>query len=238
MDKMRKVTIKTFVVAVLFLVTTCNKIDKKDDLELLLLNNDLICYSKNSKKDSINIIKYSLKNNSDKIYFINNLTDQRELSKRAIYKNGVNLLIYDNKNIEIKYEIMRYLNGGLEAETCINFMMEDFKRNEHLLGNNIDLKYFGLYERNNMFFIHPNEIIYFQYSINLNRPTSFDAVREGFVSLNRDKDYFSKLSIASDSLNYKYVLPRDILQTIKRNNVKVYHGIIESKNLIPVKVID
>ncbi len=216
----------------------CNKTDVNNELELLLLNDNVISFSKNSDRDSINIVKYSLKNNSNKIYFINNLTEQDILSKTAIFKNGINLHIFDNKNIEVKYEIKRYRHQDLETEKCVNCMVEDFIINESRFGNKTKLKYFGLYERNNIFFIHPNETVFFQCTINLNKPMDFDAVREGYVSLDFGKVYHTKLSIASDSSNYKNVLPNDILQTIKANNAKVYHGIIESKNKVPVKVLE
>lgn len=238
MDKKKKRIMKIYVLLSLIFFIQCNKADSSNDLELSLLNEEIIGYSKESKHDSINIIYYSIKNNSSNIYFINNLTEQRELSKTAVYKNGINLHIYDNRNVETKYEIKRYRNEGFETETCVNFIMEDFNENEKRLGNNYNSKYFGLYERNNIFFIHPSETIFFKYTINLNRPMSFDAIRAGYVSLNSGEKYYSKLSIASDSLNYKYVLPGDILKTIKENKVKVYHGIIESKNKVPIKVIN
>lgn len=238
MDKMRKVIIKTFVFTVLFLFISCNKHDVSNDLEISLLNNEIVCYSKNNNKDSINIIYYSLTNNSSKIYLINNLTEQKEFSKTAVYKNGINLHIYNDMNEEVKYNVKRYWNQDSKVEVGVSFMIEDFDINEKRLKNNYNLKYVGLYERNNIFFIHPNETIFFKYTVNLNRPISFDGVREGYVSLDPGKKYYSKLSIASDSLNYKYVLPEDILKTIKKNNVKVYHGIIESKNKVPVKIIE
>ncbi|OCB75408.1 hypothetical protein [Flavobacterium crassostreae] len=235
---MRKTALIIIVLSALPLFIRCNKTDKKNDLELSLLNENIVSYSKNSDKDSINIVKYSLKNNSNEIFFINNLTEQDLLSKTAVYKNGVNLRIYDDKNIESKYEIKRYRHQDLETEKGINFMFEDFNVNESRLRNKTNLKYFGLYERNNIFFIHPNETIFFYYTINLNKPINFDAVRQGYVSLDSNKKYYSKLSIASDSSNYKNVLPNDILKTIEANNVKVYNGIIESKNKVPIKILE
>ena len=88
------------------------------------------------------------------------------------------------------------------------------------------------------FFIHPNETLYFDYYINLTDTISNENFRVGYANLKKGVNYYAKLSIASDSSNYKNDLPRDILQTIKGNNAKVYHGIIESKNKVPVKVLE
>ena len=238
MDKMIRNCINIFGLCLLFFFTTCSKENTTNDLELSLFNESMICYSKNSDKDSINIVRYCLKNNSNKTYFINNLTEQEELSKTAVYNNGINLRVFNDKNIEIKYEIKRYRHSSLDMGDCVNFMIENFEANQERLGNKNSSKFFGLYERNNIFFIHPNETIFFEYTLNLNKPTVIDGVRQGFVSLDSNKKYYAKLSIASDSSNYKNVLPRDILKTIKENNVKVYHGIIESKNRVPIKILE
>ncbi|HEU4496924.1 MAG TPA: hypothetical protein VFR70_07725 [Flavobacterium sp.] len=238
MEKMIKKYTNIFGFSLLFFFTACNKENVTGDLELSLLTKSVSCYSSISDKDSINIIKYSLKNNSNKIYFINNLTEQEDLSKKAVYNNGINLRVFNDKNIETKYEIKRYRHPSLEIGDCVNFIIENFEANQKRLGNKNSSKFFGLYERNNIFFIHPNETIFFEYTLNLNKPTVIDGVRQGFVNLDSNKKYYSILSIASDSSNYKNVLPTDILQTIKANNVKVYHGIIESKNKVPIKVLN
>jgi hypothetical protein len=221
-----------------FFFTACNKESKTDDLELALLNENIICYSKSSDKDSINVVKYSLRNNSKKVYFINNLTDQEDLSKKAVYNNGINLRIFSDNNIETKYQIKRYRNSNLDIGDCINFLINNFEAKQEKLGNKNSSKFFGLHERNNIFFIHPNETVFFEYTLNLNKPTVIDGVREGFVSLDNNTKYYATLSIASDSSNYKDVIPKDILKTIEANNVKVYHGIIESKDKVPVKVLE
>lgn len=59
-----------------------------------------------------------------------------------------------------------------------------------------------------------------------------------YGNLSKGINYYGTLSIASDTSNYRKNLPRDILQTINENNAKVYHGIIESKNKVPIKVLN
>jgi len=227
---------KFIILALPILFLGCQKTEKSNTLELTLLNDTIVSFPKGSNKDSINIIKYSLKNNSNQIYFINNLTEQQSLSKTGIYKNGTNLFVYNTKNVQSNYEVKRHIEEN--AEDCVHFMMEDFTINGSRLGYRHNLKYFGLNKRNNMFFIHPNETVFFEYSLNLNKPIDYDGVRSGFVNLNANEKYYCKLAIASDSSNYKYVLTRDILETIKQNNAKVYNGVIESKNKVPIKVLD
>jgi hypothetical protein len=222
---------------VYLLFSGCNKSDGDNDLELRFLNKEIVSYSKDTDKDSVNIVRYCLKNNSKEIYLINNLTKQELLSKKSVYCNGVNLHVYDDHNLEVKYVIKRYMFNDLDMKKCIGNMFEDYEANTTFLGNNVNLNYFGMFERNNIVFIHPNETIYFDYILNLNRPIKVDRIRLGYVDLSPDKKYYSKLTIASDSSNYRDVLPKDILQTIKTNKVKVYHGVLESKNTVPIKVL-
>lgn len=235
---MIKNSICTLLLFLLFLLAACKKEIKCNDLELFILNENITSYSKKSNKDTISVVSYRLVNNSKRTYFINNLTQQSNLSKTAVFCNGLNLNIYKMKGIEVKYLNKRYRFGDTLTANYVNSMIENFAADQAKLGNMNGSKYFGLYERSNIFFIHPNETIYFEYTINLKNPTHTDKVRQGFVNLDSDEEYYATLSIASDSSNYRNVLPRDILNTIRANNAKVYHGIIKSKNKTQIKVID
>ncbi len=240
---MKKIEFLVYFILVLFIVTSCNdKSNYDEDLVLTLLNKEIICFSKSNPKDTVNVISYCLKNNSNQKYLINNLIEDKSLIKYAIYKNGLNVHVFNSRNEELKYEVKRfsnnYPNGLTNLTDCYKYMIDSYIDNEKKLNNNINLKYFGLNKRNNIFFLHPGEIIYFQYSLCLTNFQKFDEVRQGFVNLDLNKNYYSKLTIASDSTNYKNVLSKDILKTIEANNVKVYHGIIESKNSVPIKVLE
>lgn len=222
----------------LYFLFSCGNKKTERELELEILNNSILAYSKNSEKDTLNIVEYSLKNYSDKILFINNLTEEKSLRNNAVFCNGINLHIFDINHKEEKYYIKKFYSSNPHLGEYVDFMMDDFVEREKKLGNNSSIKFFGLYERNNIFFIHPNETLYFYDVLSLKKPSNFDRVRQGFVDFKESVDYRCNLTISSDSTNYQRVLPRDILQTIKNNNVKVYHGIIRSKNTIPVKVIE
>ena len=58
------------------------------------------------------------------------------------------------------------------------------------------------------------------------------------VVLDSNKKYFAEILLSSDSTNYKKFISRTDLQTIKANGYEVYHGIIKSKNKIPIKFVD
>jgi hypothetical protein len=209
--------------------------ENKEELELIFLNSTIVTYN-GKKHDSINTIRYCLKNNTDNVYYINNLIASDTLFKIGIYKNGINLLIFDDKNEEVKYDLIP--NKEANIECYVNYAYQSANMLEQRLGYKKPLQYFRRFENNNFFFIYPNQRIYFEYSLNLNKPVDFDGARMGAVDLNKGKEYYAELSMASDSTNYKSVLPREILQSISANNAKVYHGFITSKNKVPIKVIE
>ncbi len=89
------------------------------------------------------------------------------------------------------------------------------------------------------FFIYPNQTLYFEYYVSIDKYNG-ESKQSSNVSIDykTKQNYYATLSIASDSTNYKNDLPRDILKTIEANHVKVYHGIVESSNKVPIKIIE
>ena len=53
--------------------------------------------------------------------------------------------------------------------------------------------------------------------------------------LDKKKQYYAELMMQSDSTN---IVSRVDKQTIKSNGYKVFHGIIKSKNKVPIKIIE
>ncbi len=226
---------KNLIIPVL-IFSLCLGCNKKPDIELTLLNKNIVSYSKNISRDTINLIKYVVRNNSDKTYFINNLIEQEGLTQKAVSKNGINLRIFKNNNVEEPYRVSFFRHESDDNDVKYSTLLsEDFEATKKPLG--YKFKFLGSYERQNMFFIHPNETVFFAYTLNLNRPKQFEEVRQGYVDLDHNQKYYAKLSIVSDSSNYKNVLPKDILETIKFNKAKVYNGILTSVNKVPVKVL-
>lgn len=229
-----------FTVLVFSTVLGCTKsrdIPTKD-LEIIFYNKHIISYSKNSSKDTLNIIRYSLKNNSNKIYFINNIVKLPELQVPMLKKNGINMSIYDDENVEIKY--FQPTKGDFDSKSMDYKLdyLEGISVEEKRLGYKHSIEYFKNAQREELFFIHPKEILFFECSININRPIKYNGNRLYYADLESKTNYYAKLKIISDSSNYKNDLPRDILKTIEMNNVKVYHGVIESKNKVPIKVLE
>lgn len=217
---------------------TKSKVVSANSLEIVFYNNQIFSYSKNSAKDTINIIRYSLKNNSNQIYFINNIIKSPELQKTMLKKNGINMSIYDKKNIEVKYFQPTICDFDSKSVDNALDYLEGISLEEKRLGYKHSIEYFKNPERDELFFIHPNEILFFECSININKPIKHNGNRLIYANLESKVDYYAKLKLVSDSSNYKYDLPRNILKTIEINKAKVYHGIIESKNSVPVKVLE
>jgi hypothetical protein len=229
-----------FTILVFTIILGCSK--SKDipteNLEIIFYNKQIISYSKNSNKDTLNIIRYSLKNKSNSTYFINNIIKSPELQLPMLKKNGINMSIYDDKNIEIKY--FQPTKGIFDSKSVDHKLdyLESISVEEKRLGYKHPIEYFKNTQREELFFIHPNEILFFECSININKPIKYNGNRLYYANLESKNNYYAKLKIVSDSSNYKNDLPRDVLETIKINNVKVYHGIIESKDKVPVKVLE
>jgi hypothetical protein len=228
----------TILTSVIILGCTKSKDIPVKDLEILFYNKQIISYSKNINKDTLNIIRYSLKNNSNQLYFINNIIRLSELQVPMLKKNGINMSIYDDKNIEVKY----FQPTKCEFDSkSIDYKLDYLKGisvEEKRLGYKHSIEYFKNTQREELFFIHPKEILFFECSINLNKPIKYNGNRLYYADLESKTNYYAKLKIVSDSSNYKNDLPRDILKTIEANNAKVYHGIIESKNRVPIKVLE
>lgn len=86
-----------------------------------------------------------------------------------------------------------------------------------------------------MFWDAIGETIYFEWFLNL--PYGSD-IQNFFVNFENKKEFNAEIMMFSDSTNYKKTLSRTVLQTIKENGYEVYHGIIKSKNKVPVQFVD
>lgn len=216
----------------IILFSSCNKPNKKN-LELLVENDTII--NKGLMDTCINVIKFSIRNNSDKTYYINNL-DNHKLKpiNIGIYSDGINIYISDQNGEIIKSDFSHF--KGDEYSECAAF---NFWRTadmyERKLGYNRRVDYFRNAGFRN-FFIHPNQIMYFEHPIDLSGSIGLEIARIGYADLDKNKKYYAKVSFASDSSMYKSTLPRDILKTIKANNAEVFSGRLESDK-IPIKFV-
>ena len=228
-----------FICFIIF-VTFASCDDSKKNLELEILNKELVCYNVKSEKDTVNVITYKVSNPTKFTYYFNNMIEMDELYINGVYKNGKILKIYDSNNIEIKYESASNYSRDFNLDDCSYRKQLEY---QNKIDNEAELLGYDKVRRQVLssggyenFVIHPNETLYFEYYINITNLMEHEKFRTGFARLEKPGEYLSSLSVISDSSNYKNDLHRDILKSIKVNNYKIYHGVLTSKNKIPLKV--
>jgi hypothetical protein len=226
---------------VLIIISCSSKNEKRDDLELEVLNDTLVAFPYDQSKDTVNVINYSIKNNSDRTYYFKQGFGGDLLLKK-VYKNGIYIILNEvGSNKEVSYTEklpFEHYNRSV-CDSCYNFIQSKrlIKDTERLKEDG-KLSYYGTKDKRHFFLIHPKEKLFFKQYVNLTDSMRYEDTRMNYAHLKRNMEYYSKFFIPGDSVKYKEDLPEDILQTIKVNNVKVYHGILESKNTVPVKVIE
>ena len=222
----------------------CKDLDlQKDPLHLNILNNELISYSYDLKKDTLNILEYEIINMSNDIYYVNNLFEQNQFFKNSVFKNGLYIRVFDEKNKEVKYDRSIFSSGFRASDSTSDsiwlFKTAILKNLE--IGRSNEENHFWYYstlDSKHNFFIHPKEKIFFKMYLNLTDTIAFEDARLNYAKIYNNNKYIAGLELASDSSNYRKVLPDQILKRIKDNKAKVFHGIIKSKNMIPVRVLN
>lgn len=220
---------------------SCSKLSEtKNDLELEILNDTLVAFPYDLQKDTINVLNYSIENKSDQIYYFKQGSGDDFLSKK-IFKNGIYIRIYDTNNKEVDYSDKMFFEhqNKSDCDSICNFVQSiRLVKEAERLKESIKGGYYHTRDKRHYFFIHPKEKLFFKQYINLTDSLRYEDTRMYYAHLKKSIKYSSKFFIPSDSSNYKSELPKDILKTIEINNVKVYHGIIESKNKVPIKVLE
>lgn len=233
---------KIILILIFFCLFSCNKKTSiENDLVLEILNDTLKAFPFDLKKDTINVLNYSVENKSDNIYYFKQGYKQFIKNKNYIFKDGIYINIFDDKNKEIEYYNKSSLGNPnySECDSCYNIIsVKKIQLNNFRLKEKIEGGYFFTKDERLYFFIHPKEKIYFKTYFNLTDTIEYYNSSPYYANLKKNRKYKSFFSIISDSTNYKKELPSYILKTIEVNNVKVYHGIIESKNKVPIKVIE
>lgn len=237
---MRKIFL-TLIISLIYVFQSCsNEKRKEQSLLLSILNDELVAYSYGSKKDTLNILEYEIFNQSNSIYYINNIDD---FFTSAVYKKGINLRIFDNENKEVEYDKSLFPYGFRDSDsesiaiynhrsaTILNLEIERLKEEDYFM-------YHTTSHLKHNFFIHPKEKIFFRMYLNLTDTLAYEDMRLNYAKIYSNKKYYCNLQLASDSSNYRKDLPKYILKRIKENNAEVFHGIIESSNTVPVKVIE
>jgi hypothetical protein len=232
------------------------KNETKEPLELSILNKNLVAYSYGSYKDTLNIIEYCIENKSDTNFFINDQIDENSIyseilfNRNSVYKNRFMFkFYYDKNNKEVEYDkriYSRFKNSNYFLDSIFTYKLGSILTDEYFRlysdehnvnGKNISSYYSHTnYDKN--YFIPAGEKVYGKLYLNITDTMAYEDHRIIYAKLYSDQNYYTKMLIISDTTNYLSKYPNHILKRIKDNNYKVYHGIIESKEKVSVKVIN
>ncbi len=230
----------TTICLILTLISCVNIGEKKGNLELEILNDTLVAFPYYAKKDTINVLEYSIINNSDFIYYFKQGSGDDFLSKK-IYKNGIYVKIFDTTNKEVTYSDKLFFEhqNKSDFDSICNYKRSiKLVKETERLKEDFKMSYYSTKDIRHYFFIHPNERLFFKQYINLTDSLRYEDTRMYYAHLKKNIKYSSKFYIPSDSTDFKKQLPNNILKTIETNNVKVYNGVIESKNKVSIKVLE
>jgi len=210
---------------------------RKKDLDLEILNQEIVTYSKENLKDTINVIRFYIKNNTNQLYFINGSQNGGYYPK-GINKTGITLKVFDSNNKEVEYYFKRQPQYN-ENDCILSFINNyDIYKNKYLGYKGLKYNYFKMNNLDKSFFLFPEETLFFEYSVCLSNVVVFDDDRNNYVSLDKNGKYYAKILLTSDNSLYKSSLPWDVLKSIEVNKAEVFNGLIESKNKVNVRVLD
>jgi len=214
----------------IFFFLSCNS-DKKEKITLNILNDTLVTYPINSTKDTANIIKYSLENNSDKaIYINNNFATVFDHSKSLILNDKLLELNITNDN--------KIVNCGLTITDFVKPFDCDDSRNS--ANQSIEYEYIkkSPYVKTG-FILHSKEKKYFigyvkitDQNIGIKHSNSVSA------DIKKGKKYYADFFIDAKTSRSLEILPWDVKENIKTNNCLIFDGIIKFDKKIPVKILD
>lgn len=249
-----------------FLLVIMISCQKKQDLEIIILNKEahsLVNPNFTNEKTansydrlSLNIINYSLKNNSDKVYYIffndegfKTMESYKDIKGNLVNNNqeGICFNIYKGDKLstgslyssQITYNINNpteyYLNPKNRYwikeyyEKEVNKRKELLNNDEYIATRQNELITHG-------FILYPHQIKYFRTAINL----PLRSASEGFCwksNIEGGNQYQAEIVLNCNSKNIKKYLNADLKKEIEENNYVIFNGVISS-NLIPVKIVN
>lgn len=237
MEILKKINLIIVFIIILFIVYNCNKTENKtqapNTYPIEILN---ILYKENSI-----YVKCLIKNNTNvKLYFpIDNQTvkclnnEYKKLNVNAFYG-----LVFNGDSIKYAKYYISFNNQGLKKynDSIKKLNIKQYNspiNNENSIFWNI--KYYKI--KKNSFYIHPfsSDTIVIKFDLDIN----LDKIAVVYDLSGYDKNDLknSKLQIAIriDSTEAKnLLLPKD-LDSLRKNNIKIFHGIIYS-NKVPLNM--
>lgn len=203
--------------------------DKKENITLNVLNDTLVTYPLNSQKDTVNIIKYSLENDSDKALYINN-GFATNLEQSLILNDNLLQLNIINDN-----EIVKYF-------TKVTDFVKPFNCDDSITAVNQRIEYNYIKKSPNVrtgFIIHPKEKIFFIGYVKItDKNIGIKHVNASSADIVKGKKYYAEFFIDAKTSRSIEILPWDIKENIKVNNCKIFDGIIKFDKKIPLKILD
>jgi hypothetical protein len=260
---MKNWNFKYLIIFIMFFCS-CEK-DKKNDLEIKILNENINCvenlnnyelYNKSLKFDkryiekSINIVKYQIKNNSEKKYLI--ILDQSSFENlhindtlfrnKYILNNSLNLVLSDGlKNANCHLSRLHFDGKNSKNHNFnIYYNLKDSIKCE--IGNYLNgqksfyenIKTFDIV--NNYKVIYPGETKYFSTLVNLPISNYRYSTLPFAFKLDKKTNYKASIFLSNNkNITYKN-LPSDIRKEVKENNYIIFDGTIKS-NKVPVKMV-
>jgi len=218
---------RVYIVLIIFVMYSCSK-NEKVKLEIV---SDKILVSKHDYGRIKNIIEYKITNNTDCDYYFNAYSLSKLTWKiKGLQPSNIFFQILDENENFTEYDQKEYLPTE-KFITCeqINHDIETNELKE--LNYSISAQYKNFINKNN-FFLKKGESKYFEILY------YFPNSNYSFVNFEKNKKYHFKMVIYSDSTNCRKFLSKPVIKTLSENNYKIYHGIIESENVIPMKFID
>ena len=233
-----------FIITLLFL-TSCAK---KDEVQFILLNDNLVYHV---NQDSLNYFKSEFENQKDKdlsgniIKFkIKNTTDKKYLFlvKDIFLKNLVNIHIQVFENDSLIYLHNPLVNPYFTEEESSKFFnyMEFSERKSKEKKNvvkNMGFK-ISLYENHLNYFnqavvINLNEELVFYSGVHLPyvvEDNILNSRNPSFFNFKKDKkhEFSLKYKLKED---IEEILPKEILDNLKENNIEIFKGEIETQRI-------
>lgn len=219
---------KLRIILIILVVYSCTNTEKNIELAIV---SDKILFSKIERDRAKNIIEYKITNNTDCNFYFNAYSLSKLTWKiKGLQPSNVFFQILDEDENPAEYGQKEYLpTENFSICKQVNHDIEEKELKE--LNYSISPDYKNFIDKNN-FFLKKGESKYFEILY------YFPESNYSYVNLNKNRKYHFKMLIYSDSTNYRKFLSRSLLKTIKENNYIVYHGIIESKNNVPIKFFE
>lgn len=212
------------ILLLLFIFISCKK---KNVLTLNVQTNKIFI---NTKDKNVNtIINYSIENSTnDNFCLIVNPESKLIFNKKCIHlKNISAYFISKNDTAKVRGRFVNY-----EYDNCREKRIEELNK----FSKNMNYKMDGYSKKvidESLIIVPSKQKVFFETLIQSKKSNIYNES----IELTKGK-YEALFFIHSDSTNYKKRLPRNVLKTIDANNIKVYHGIIESSNKVPIKIIE